>query len=175
METVLKTSVQWFLRVLIRILIEIDIPQLSSDGIQFGKDNFHYTYSLQSSSIHSFISLPFDATSLEYSICFGDESPPSTSYVVNNRESLNTIPSNVKYLWFRQFDTSGLPEFSFNRYQSLKTIVIGNGAFWSLTGFELNNLPSLQSIEMGRDCFYWGVSFSLTGMIDWVNWIYRSS
>ena len=71
-------SVQWFWRVVTRLLIDVDIPQLSSDGIQFSRKDtppihltvgplfnsresssdavsydrcFSYIYSLQSSSI----------------------------------------------------------------------------------------------------------------------------
>ena len=49
-------------------LIDVDIPQLSSDGIYFGDYCFRYTYSLQSSSIHSPISSLFDAAALESAI-----------------------------------------------------------------------------------------------------------
>ena len=61
-------SVQWFWRVVIWLLIEVDIPQLSSSGIQFDKKCFYYTYSVQSSSIHSLISSSFDARALESAI-----------------------------------------------------------------------------------------------------------
>ena len=166
-------SVQWFWRVVIWLLIELDIPQLSYDGIQ--NLGFGCTYSLQSSSIHSLISSSFDATSLEYYISFGDKTPSSTSYVVKNRASLNSIPLNVEDLWIGRFDTSGITEFPFNRFQSLKSLVIGNSIFWGVTSFELSNLPSLQSIEIGVRCFYWAPSFSLTGLIDWLVWIHRSS
>ena len=60
-------SDQWFWRVWIWCLIDVDIPRLSSDGIQFGAC-FRYTYSLQSSSTHSPISLSFDAAALESAI-----------------------------------------------------------------------------------------------------------
>ena len=151
---------------MIWLLIELDIPQLSSNGIHFGSGCFSYTYSLQSSSIHSLISLSFDATGLETYISFGDITPSSTSCVVKNRASLNSIPLNVEDLWIGRFDTSGLTEFPFNRFQSLKSLVIGNDIFWEATSFELSNLPSLQSIDIGSDCFFWAPSFSLTGLID---------
>ena len=61
-------SVQWFWRVWIWWLINVDIAQLSSDGIRFGHDCFKYTYSLQSLSTHSSISSPFDASTLESAI-----------------------------------------------------------------------------------------------------------
>ena len=168
-------SVQWFWRVVIWLLIELDIPQLSSDGIQLGFYCFEYTYSLQSSSTYSFIMSSFDATGFEYYISFGDRTPSSTSYIVRNRTELDSIPLGVEDLWISRFDTSGITEFSFKRFQSLQSLVIGNGIFWEATSFELNNLPSLQSIEIGVRCFYWAPSFSLTGLTDWLVWIHRSS
>ena len=53
---------------MIWLLIEIDIPRLSSDGIEFGDYCFVYTYSIQSSSTLSLISSSFDATDLELAI-----------------------------------------------------------------------------------------------------------
>ena len=64
-EATSSVSVQWFLRVMICELIEIDIPQLSSDGIGFGDDCFYWTYSLQSSSNPSSLPSSFDAAALE--------------------------------------------------------------------------------------------------------------
>ena len=92
--------------------------------------------------------------------------PSSASTVVRNRTELNSIPLNVEDLWIGRFDTSDVSEFSPGRFQSLKTLVIGNGLFWSVNRLELNNLPSLQSIEIGRECFSYAPSFSLTGLID---------
>ena len=147
-------------------MIDVDIPQLSSDGIDFNDDCFRYTYSLQSSSTHSPISSSFDATGIENYISFGTMEPSSASTVVRNRTELNSIPLNVEDLWIGRFDTSDVSEFSPNRFQSLKTLVIGNGLFWSVNRLELNNLPSLQSIDIGEYCFFLAPSFSLTGLID---------
>ena len=47
----------------------------------------------------------------------------------------------------------------------LKSIQIGDRSFADYHSFELNNLPSLQSIDIGRDCFEYTPSFSLTGLI----------
>ena len=146
-------------------MIELDIPQLSEE-IQLDNSCFYFTYSLQYSSIHSLISSSFDATGLENYISFGDNTPSSTSCVVKNRTSLNSIPLNVEDLWIGRFDTSGITEFSFNTFQSLESLTISNGIFWEVTSFELNNLPSLQSIDIGHCCFYCASSFSLTGLID---------
>ena len=57
----------------------------------------------------------------------------------------------------------------------LKSIQIGNESFSYYHSFELNNLPSLQSMEMGEQSFYWAPLFSLTGLIDGLVWIHRSS
>ena len=140
---------------MIWLLIELDIPQLSSNGIQFGNGCFRYTYSLQSSSIHSLISSSFDATGLEYYISFGDKIPSATSYVVRNRTELNSIPLGVEDLWIGRFDTTGIIEFPFNRFQSLKSLVIGNCIFWEVTSFEVSNLPQLQSVRLGAVAFHY--------------------
>ena len=147
-------------------MIELDIPQLSEDGIQLGRDCFYFTYSVQSSCIHSLISSSFDAIGLENYISFGDKTPSSTSYVVKNRTELDSIPLDVEDLWIGRFDTSRMTEYSFNSFQSLESLIIGNGIFWEATSFELSNLPSLQSIGIGDKCFYWAPSFSLTGLVD---------
>ena len=133
-------------------MIDVDIPQLSSDGINFGAC-FYYTYSLQSSSTHSPISSSFDATGLENYLSFGTMEPSSASTVVRNRTELNSIPLNVEDLWIGRFDTSEVSEFSANRFQSLKTLVIGNGCFGNVRVFELDGLNELESVEIGRDSF----------------------
>ena len=79
---------------------------------------------------------------------------------------LNSIPLDVKDLWIRHFDTTEVTDFSFSAFQSLQSLVIGNGVFWGLTSFELGHLPSLQSIDIGNFCFFLASSFSLTGLID---------
>ena len=143
----------------------VDISQLSSDGIQFGNGCFRYTYSLQSSSIHSLFSLSFDAPGLEQYISFGEKAPSPTSHVVRKRAELDSIPSYVKDLWIGRFDTTELVDYSFNAFQSLRSLVIGDSILFTVTSFELSHLPSLQSIDIGDWCFYYAPSFSLTGLI----------
>ena len=167
MDSTFIVLVQWFLRVVTWLLIELDIPQLSSNGIRFGSFCFQYTYSLQSSSIHSLISSSFDAIGLENYISFGDKTPSSTSYVVRNRTELSSIPLDVEDLWIGRLDTSGLTEFPFNRFQSLKSLVIGNSIFWGVTSFELSNLPQLQSVKLG-----WGAFCNVHSIVfesDWMD------
>ena len=147
-------------------MIDVDIPQLTSDGIYFPYNCFKYTYSLQSSSTHSPISLSFDAAALENYISFGNKTPSSTSHVVRNRIMLESIPLDVEDLWIGCFDTSGLTEFSFDRYLSLKSLVLGSNTFWYVTQFELNGLPSLQSIIFGKYSTCYTPSLSLTSLID---------
>ena len=48
----------------------------------------------------------------------------------------------------------------------LKSIQTGYRSFEDYQSFELSNLPSLQSIAIGEYCFYYALSFSLTGLID---------
>ena len=134
-------------------MVDVDIPQLTSDGIYIGGYCFRYTYFLQSSSTHSSISSSFDASALENCISFGDKSPSSTSHVVRNRIMLESIPLDVEDLWIGCFDTSGLTEFSFDRYLSLKSLVLGSNTFWNVTQFELNGLPQLQSVKLGYSAF----------------------
>ena len=134
-------------------MIDVDIPRLSSDGIKFGNFCFYYTYSLQSSSNYSPISSSFDAAALENYISFGNKTPSSTSLVVRNRIMLESIPLDVEDLWIGCCDTSGLTEFSFDRYLSLKSLVLGSNTFWNVTQFELNGLPQLQSVKLGSLAF----------------------
>ena len=145
-------------------MINVDIPQLSSDGIIFDVGCFFWTYSLQSSSTHSLISSSFDAAGLENYINYGTMEPSSASTVVRNRIELNSIPLDVEDLWISRFDTSGVSEFSPSRFQSLKTLVIGNGLFWSVNILELNNLTSLQILYIGNGCYKKVRVFELDGL-----------
>ena len=146
-------------------MIDVDIPQLSSSGIYFGDWCFLFTYSLQSSSTHSPLSSSFDASGLDNYINFGTMKPSASSTVVRNRTEYNSIPLDVEDLWISLFYASIVTEFSPGRFQSLKTLVIGNGLFWSVKTLELNN-PSLQSLYIGNGCFFLAPSFSLIGLID---------
>ena len=92
--------------------------------------------------------------------------PSSTSHVVSSIMMLNSIPLYVENLWIGCFDTSGLTEFSFNRFLSLKSLVLGSNTLWYVTQFELNGLPSLQSIDIGKYGCRYAPSFSLTSVID---------
>jgi len=145
-------------------LIDVDIPQLSSSGIYFGNLCFQHTYSLQSSSTHSPISLSFDAAGLENYLSFGTMEPSSASTVVRNRTELNSIPLNVEDLWIGRFDTSDVSEFLPSRFQSPKTLVIGDRQFWSVNRLELKNQNSLQILYIGNGCFGKVRVFELDGL-----------
>ena len=82
-----------------------------------------------------------------------EKKPSSTSHVVSSIMMLNSIPLYVENLWIGCFDTSGLTEFSFNRFLSLKSLVLGSNTLWNVTQFELNGLPQLQSVKLGSLAF----------------------
>ena len=145
-------------------MIDVDIPRLSFDGIYFGNDCFYYTYFLQSSSMHSPLSSSFDVAGLENYINFGKQEPTISSTVIRNRTEFNSIPLDVEDLWIVRFDASDMYEFIPSRFQSLKTLVIGNGLFWSVNRLELNNLTSLQILYIGNGSFVNVRVFELDGL-----------
>ena len=145
-------------------MIDVDIPQLTSDGIDFGYACFYYTYFLQSSSTHSPISSSFDAAGLENYINFGKQEPTVSSTVIRNRTEFNSIPLDVEDLWIGRFDASYMYELSPSRFQSLKILVIGNGLFWSVNRLELKNQNSLQILYIGNGCFGKVRVFELDGL-----------
>ena len=52
----------------------------------------------------------------------------------------------------------------------LQSVKLGNSAFRNTKSFEMSNLTSLVSIDFGQDCFNSASSFSLIGIIEWMNW-----
>ena len=199
MEATSLLWVQWFWRVVIWLLIEVDIPQLSSSGIQFVTEyyrSFTYIYSLQSSSIHSFILSSFDALALDMYIM------SKSSYTAFDLSRL-VIASNTDLVIPNDyFDRVGVTSFNISDNMILRRIEIGNNTFRTVRVFELtskiqtldwytdlpllqsvklgnetfrntksfvmSNLTSLQSIEFGDYCFQDAPSFSLIGTIDWM-------
>ena len=67
-------------------------------------------------------------------------------------------------LWISRFDASDMYELSPSRFQSLKTLVIGNGLFWSVNRLELNNQNSLQILYIGDGSFGKVRVFELDGL-----------
>ena len=65
--------------------------------------------------------------------------------------------------------------FEFTDLPQLQSVKLVDYAFQYTESFEMSNLPSLQSIDMSGYCFYYAPSFSLTGLIDGLVWIHRSS
>ena len=145
-------------------MIDVDIPQLSSYGIFFGYECFYYTYSLQSSSTHPPISSSFDATGLENYLNYGTMKPSASSTVVRNRTEFNSIPLDVEDLWIGRFVASDVSEFLPSRFQSPKTLVIGDRQFWSVNRLELKNQNSLQILYIGNGCFGKVRVFELDGL-----------
>ena len=95
--------------------------------------------------------------------------PSSSSTVVRNRRELNSIPLDVEDLWIGRFDTSDVSEFSLSRFQTLKTLVIGNGTFWSVNRLELNNLTCLEMLYIGDYAFQNTGSFEMSNLTSLVS------
>ena len=130
---------------MIWLLIELDIPQLSSSGIQFGENCFSYTYSLQSSSIHSLISSSFDATALDvYVMSRGFNTTFSMSRLLMENSTDLVIPSD---------NFNRITSFVLSNNTELKQIVIGDDCFGSVRVFELDGLSELESVVIGEKSF----------------------
>lgn len=146
-------------------MMNVDIPQLSLNGIQLEKDSFFWTRSVQASRIRSILFSSFDASGFEQYICFSSQIPSGVSSVIKNQTELDSLSVDAVDLWIQLFDTTGLTSVSFNQFQSLRSLVIGNNLFWSVSAFHCCNLPSLQTLHIGRRCFSHTASFSLTGVV----------
>ena len=146
------------------LLIDVDVPQ-SSSLLFFDKDCFQYTNTVQSTSTHSLISSSFDASGLEDWISLGEDLSSSADHVVKNRGELDSIPLDVQNLCVGRLATSGITDYSFNAFQSLKSLVIGSGVFWEEARFELSSLPSL-FVAIGNCSFFNAATVSLTGVVD---------
>ena len=121
-----------------------------------------------------------------------------TEFILRGLPALKSIEiGNSCFGKVRVFELDGLNElesvvigkesFMYSRYYErndgscrivncpqLKSIQIDTNTFWDYHSFELN-LPSLQSIDIGNMCFNYAPLFSLTGLIDGLIWIHRSS
>ena len=126
---------------------EIDIPLLSFDGIQFGDYCFCYTYSLQSSSIHSHLSSSFDANTLESFINDKRQYSIFDTSVALSSNSEEWIVDNGMYQGIQ--DTMVLLE----GYHHCKRIVIGNSCFDSILFLTIDGLEELETIEIGEWSF----------------------
>ena len=87
----------------------------------------------------------------------------------------NSITYAKAYRFVRRLITRSDGSCRIVNCPKLKSIQIGDGSFSDYHSFELSNLPALQSIDIGHYCFYYAPSFSLTGLIDWLDCICRSS
>ena len=145
-------------------MTDIDNPHLTSGGTHFGDNSFDFPFLPVLK--YAFSSLLTVLMPLVWrTICVSEiRHLLQTSHVVKSRTELDTLPLDMEDLWIGRFDTTGITEYSFSAFQSLRSLVIGNSIFWEVTSFELSNLPSLQSIDIGRS-FRYALSFSLTGLI----------
>ena len=132
---------------MICLLIEVDIPQLSYSGIQFGYKSFQYTYSLQSSSTHSLFSSSLDAPGLELFIMSNSSYSPldPSRLLIDNATVLNT-PSDC-------LNGSNITSLSISNNGDLRRIVIENDSFGCARLFELDGLSELESVIIQKKGF----------------------
>ena len=126
-------------------MIELDIPQLSSDGIQFGSWCFLYTSSLQSSSIHSLISSSFDAPTLESAI-------RNSSFIQIEAADI-TLQGLTEWVVRNGQYNNYNDSLCISGNSNLKRIVIGDGCFKCVRLFELDGLNELESVVIGEWSF----------------------
>ena len=127
-------------------MIDVDIPQLSSNGIQFDEDCFKYTYSLQSSSNHSYISLSFDATTLSfYIINISNYVPFDQSNMIEYTNMI--IPNGY-------FNGKSITAFNITVNGNLKQIGIGDNCFGKVRVFNLDSMSELESVVIGQRSFW---------------------
>ena len=127
-------------------MIDVDIPQLESNGIQFGNDCFEYTYSIQSSSNLSLISLSFGARALELCVKNNSDYIKIELGDMISLESSEWVVGNGKCNYFND-------SLSISGYSKLKRIVIGDDCFGKVRLFELDGLNELESVEIGEGSF----------------------
>ena len=133
---------------------ELDIPSLTSEGIQLTYNAFGEVKELLCSSMIEWIANDWDADSLEYYITVNSNMTPS-------EHLLSLYPSS---LWISE--TSQMNQIS----TSVESIVIQEGVGEEdEIFFTLSNLPSLKTLEMGCLSFYECHSIVFESMSDWVN------
>ena len=136
------------------IEFELDIPSLTSEGIQLTYNAFYEVKELLCSSMIEWIANDWDADSLEYYITVNSNMTPS-------EHLLSLDPSS---LWISE--TSQMNQIS----TSVESIVIQEGVGEEdEIFFTLSNLPSLKTLEMGCLSFYECHSIVFESMSDWVN------
>ena len=131
--------------------MNIDIPQLLSSGTRFDNWSFKYTYSLQSSSNHSFIYSSIDAIALDLLIM-------SNSYARFDLIRISTENTTDLIIPRYYFYGEGAPSFILSNNTNLERIVIGDSCFEKAKAFELSNLSQLQSISFGYRAFWYAES-----------------
>lgn len=126
--------------------IDVDIPLLSSGGIQFYSSCFNYFYSVQSSSTHSLHSSPLDANGFDSFI-------RSRSGFIPIDISDSISPGARK--WIVSDDKYMVPiqPLVLSNGMRLKQIMIENDSLTGLRSIEMNGLSELESIQIGEYCF----------------------
>lgn len=134
----------------------VDIPRLESSGIQFGGDCFIYTYSVQSSSTYSPISLSFDAASL--ALMIKKEIPYPCNSKQENKCCCSIIypsffhiisPTNTSRLYRKRIATSTLKRHRIRRTVEL-VAALGTRADLHRRRLRLPRLQELQSLHTQR-------------------------
>ena len=124
----------------------VDIPQLSSSGIEFGFQCFLYTSSLQSSSTYPLILSSFDAPALKlYTLSKSSLISFDLLRLAGILTDM-TIPNEC-------FNTSAITSFHLSSIGGLKSIVISDECFGSVRVFELDGLSELESVVIGKKSF----------------------
>ncbi|KAK8806932.1 hypothetical protein WA588_005731, partial [Blastocystis sp. NMH] len=114
-----------------------NIPQLSSNGIQFGEHEcFRYTYSLQSSN----------AAALSVYIKNRNPYIPFEMSKLTNSSNTVIIPN-----WY--FNGNSVKTFNISNNGDLKQIVIGENCFGKVRVFELDRLSELENVVIGKESF----------------------
>ena len=126
-------------------MIELDVPQLTSNGIQFSSWCFQYTYSLQSSSTHSLISSSLDAPTLESFI-------RNSSYIQIEAADI-TLQGLTEWVVRNGQYNNYNDSLCISGNSNLKRIVIGDGCFKCVRLFELDGLNELESVVIGEWSF----------------------
>ena len=142
-------------------MIDVDIPQLSSNGIHFDSC-FQYTITIQSSSKHSHIPSSFDATALSAYIMNKSQYVPFELSKLTNSSNTMIIPNGY-------FNGNSIATFNISNIGVLKSIVIGDNCFGKVRVFELDGLSELESVVIGQKSFRIGSSERSDGSCRIVN------
>lgn len=129
------------------MMIEIDIPQLASSGIQLDENCFKNTIIVNSSSTYDSLSLPFDSSALEAVINLNSVNIKIDKTKVIPPDTADWIVGDGLY------NKPFIQSWSIQNNTKLKHIVIGDKCFGGIQPLELSGLSELKSIVVGKYCF----------------------